>query len=118
VTYDVDANGTETLTVDWVVTPGVARVVSSNTDRRGIGVVDFDGSAELQLAVTYVQAGGATVTYRQELAVEERGQTVRLIWPPEVEVCRLTADCGHDGMYVPGGEYLDGVRVNQTVASA
>jgi 4-amino-4-deoxy-L-arabinose transferase-like glycosyltransferase len=115
VTYDVDATPSDTLAIEWVVTPGVARVVSPNVDRRGIGVVDFDGSAELQLAVTYVQEGGATVTYRQELAVEERGDTVQLVWPPEVEVCRLTADCGHEGMYVPGGDYLEGVRVNQTV---
>ncbi|WP_255196132.1 ArnT family glycosyltransferase [Halorarius litoreus] len=117
VTYDLEPGATDALAVEWVVTPGVARVVSPNAERRGIGVVDFDGSAELQLAVTYVQDGGATVTYRQELAVEERGDTVRLVWPPEVEVCRLTSDCGHEGMYVPGGDYLTGVQVNQTVSS-
>lgn len=115
VTYDVTATPDERFAVSWVLEPGRVRVVSQELDKRGIGVVTFEDTAEVVVAVTYVQAGGATVTYRQEVAVEERGDTVRLIWPPEVEVCRLTTDCGHEGMYVEGGDYLTGVNVTQRV---
>lgn len=116
----VHLNGSRngSVTVGWLVEPGTARIVSPAPGERGSDTVSFDGSAELSLAVTYVQTGGATVTYRQELAVEERGDRVRVIWPPEVEVCRLRTDCGHEGMFVPGGEYLAGVSVNQSIRAA
>ncbi|WP_255149830.1 ArnT family glycosyltransferase [Halorarius halobius] len=118
VVYDVTRDATGTMPVEYVVHPGYARVTGDGLEQRGIGTVDFDGGAELQLSVTYVQAGGATVTYRQELGVEERGDSVRLLWPAEAEVCRLTPDCGHDGMYVPGGDYISGVSVNQSVSTS
>jgi 4-amino-4-deoxy-L-arabinose transferase-like glycosyltransferase len=117
VTFDVTADPEERFAVSWVLEPGRVRVVSQGLDKRGIGVVTFEGTAEVNVAVTYVQAGGATVTYRQEVAVEERGDTVRVIWPPEVEVCRLTTNCGHEGMYVEGGDYLTGVNVTQRVST-
>jgi hypothetical protein len=115
VTFDVTADPDDTFALTWVAESGRVRVVQQGVEKRGIEVVTFDGSAEIAVAVTYVQQGGATVTYRQEVAVEERGDTVRLVWPPEVEVCRLTADCSYGSMYVDGGEYLSGVSVNQTV---
>ncbi|MFC7236298.1 ArnT family glycosyltransferase [Halosegnis marinus] len=116
VTYDVTGTPDDTFAVEWTLTPGRVRVTGDGVDKRGLGVVDFDGSAEVFVAVTYVQEGGATVTYRQEVAVEERGDTVRLVWPPEVEVCRLTPDCSYEGMWVDGGDYLSGVAVNQSVS--
>ncbi|MFB6118520.1 glycosyltransferase family 39 protein [Halosegnis sp.] len=117
VSYTVTASPGERFTVEWTLVPGRVVVVPDRLRKRGEGQVEFDGSAEIAVAVTYVQSGGATVTYRQEVAVEERGGTVRLVWPPEVEVCRLTPDCGHEGMYVPGGDYVEGAAVNQTVRS-
>jgi len=116
VTYDVTADPGSTFALTWVAEPGRVRVVQQGVEKRGIGVVTFDDSAEIAVAVTYVQEGGATVTYRQEVAVEERGDTARLVWPPEVEVCRLTTDCSYESAYVEGGEYLSGVSVNQSIA--
>jgi len=115
-TFDVTADPEDTFALTWVAESGRVRVVQQGVEKRGIEVVTFDGSAEIAVAVTYVQEGGATVTYRQEVAVEERGDTVRIVWPPEVEVCRLTTDCSYGSMYVEGGEYLSGVSVNQTIA--
>lgn len=102
------------LAVDWVLTPDGARAVG-DLQREGetASVPLGDGVA---LAVTFVGQGGATVTYRQELTVDVTDGRVRLLWPPETEVCRLTTDCGNEGTYVPGaGEYLDGVSVNTTL---
>ncbi|WP_435194621.1 ArnT family glycosyltransferase [Natronomonas sp. EA1] len=121
VSYDVTERTDGTLTLTWTVShvdaEGRARVVGENVEPRGAPGIDFEGSDELSLAVTYIQQGGATVTYRQELAVDVTDEEVRIVWPPEVEVCPLTPDCGHEGMYVPGGEYIDGVAVNQTIAT-
>lgn len=116
VSYEVTAEPDDSFALTWVLEPGRVQVVGQGVEQRRDEAVTFDDSAEIVVAVTYVQAGGATVTYRQEVAVEERGDTVRLVWPPEVEVCRLTADCSYEGMYVEGGEYLTGVSVNQSVA--
>jgi 4-amino-4-deoxy-L-arabinose transferase-like glycosyltransferase len=120
VTYDVTGEVGETLTVEWVVTPEGVRVVEDGLQRRSdAGAVALDGAEEVSLAITFVQEGGATVTYRQELVVEERGNRVRVVWPPETEVCRLTPDCGHRGMYLPGADdYLAGVAVNATVETS
>lgn len=117
-TYAVTADPNETFAVEWTLTPGRAAVTADGLRQRDDGTVTFDGSAEISLAVTYVQAGGATVTYRQEVSVEERGDRVRLVWPPVVSVCRLTTDCGHEERYVSDGAFLDGVSVNQNSRSA
>ncbi|PSQ19774.1 hypothetical protein BRD04_09710 [Halobacteriales archaeon QS_9_67_17] len=116
-TYTVTADPNETFAVEWTLTPGRAAVTADGLRQRDDGTVTFDGSAEISLAVTYVQAGGATVTYRQEVSVEERGDRVRLVWPPVASVCRLTPDCGHEGRYVSDGAFLDGVSVNQNARS-
>jgi hypothetical protein len=79
---------------------------------RGDGAVRFEGATRLSLMVTFVQEGGATVTYRQELTVRADGNRVEVVWPPEIRVCRLTPDCGYEGTYLGDrGEYLDGVVV-------
>jgi hypothetical protein len=112
-----DAPGS-TLTVPWVLEPGRARLADERfVPRTGDGVVGFEAGTELAVSVTFVQTGGATVTYRQVLTVRERDGRVELFWPPVVRVCRLTPDCGRRGTYIEGleDEYLTGVSVNTTV---
>jgi hypothetical protein len=110
--YDVTATPEGNLTVEWVVEPGHARLMGEGFEPRGDGAVRFEGATRLSLVVTFVQEGGATVTYRQELTVRADGNRVEVVWPPETRVCRLTPDCGYEGTYLGDrGEYLDGVVV-------
>ncbi|WP_058827756.1 glycosyltransferase family 39 protein [Haloferax sp. Q22] len=107
-----DAAMAENLTLEWSLTPaGVAvtnRPLAAGPERLSIP----PGTSEVDLAVTYVGDFGETVTYRQTVTVERSGDEVRVIWPPETRVCRLTTDCGTDGEWVgPDGDYLDGVSV-------
>jgi hypothetical protein len=118
--YDVPGEPSGNLTVPWTIRPGTATVTGEGFTPRGDGdgVVRYEAGAELTLAVTFVQEGGATVTYRQTVTVRETGDRVQLFWPPETRVCRLTGDCGRESTYLPGrGEYLDGVVVSGTVES-
>jgi hypothetical protein len=113
--YDVTAEPGSNLTVDWTVEPGRAAVTGDGYEPRGDGVVRFDGATRFALVVTFVQEGGATVSYRQELTVRSDGDRVELLWPPETRVCRLSSDCGYEGTYLPGrGDYLDGVVVESS----
>jgi hypothetical protein len=111
--YAVDslpANGT--LPVVWSVgSDGVA--VRNLARAAGPERVPLpDGTSEVDLSVTFVGEAGASVTYRQEVTVEARTDSVRAIWPPETRVCRLRTDCGHEGAWVgESGEYLRGVSV-------
>lgn len=107
------------LRLDRVGSRARARIASPALSATRDDAIMFHGSDDLSVAVTYVQAGGATVTYRLELAAEVAGDGVRVIWPPVVKVCRLTPDCGHEGTYLPGrGDYLTGVYANATFTSA
>nr|WP_233204180.1 glycosyltransferase family 39 protein [Halegenticoccus soli] len=125
--YRVDDVG-DAMTVDWTVGPGGARVTNrafaagdglagdggpaENDEPPSPPVAVPDGASEIDLAVTFVDGAGGTVTYRQELTVDVRDDRVRAIWPPETRVCALTTDCGTEGTYVgPGGDYVDGVSV-------
>jgi len=90
----------DALTVRWSVNGTHATL--------GDRAAPIDGVDEVVLTVTYLQTGGASVTYRQEVAVDASGRRVRLLWPGEVRICRLTTDCGREGTYVPGGDYVDG----------
>ncbi|PSP97218.1 hypothetical protein BRC94_10665 [Halobacteriales archaeon QS_5_70_17] len=109
VTVRPDEGG-DALTVAWSVNGTHATLGD-----RAVPVGSVD---EVVLTVTYLQSGGASVTYRQEVAVDARGDDVRIIWPGEVRVCRLTTDCGREGTYVPGaGGYVDGIAV-ETNATA
>jgi len=107
-----------TLAVEWQVTPDGTRIL-------GAGSRGFDGTTtvsigdELALVVTFVQPGGATVTYRYEIVTSVDDGRARLLWPPETEVCRLTTDCGHEGTYVPSADdYLPGVSANATIETS
>ncbi|MFB6141797.1 MAG: ArnT family glycosyltransferase [Halorientalis sp.] len=117
--YGVDRLGNGSLTVRWTVGDGIARVNESDLYRFGeTETVRFEGPTTLSLTVTFTQAGGATVSYRQEVAVEPTADGVRLVWPPETTVCRLVADCGHRGTYVPRAEdYVTGVSVTERIRS-
>jgi hypothetical protein len=117
--YDVRGETAGNLTVPWTVGPGRASVSGDGFVPRGDGVVSYDGGAELSVAVTFVQQGGATVTYRQTVTVRETGDRVELLWPGETRVCRLTSDCGLESTYLPGkGGYLDGVVVSSRVETS
>lgn len=73
------------------------------------------GASEVDLAVTFATASGATVTYRQEVTVERDRARVRVVWPPETRVCRLTPECGLESTWVgERGDYVSGVSVETT----
>ncbi|KAB1188277.1 MULTISPECIES: glycosyltransferase family 39 protein [Haloferax] len=115
--YDVPM--AEDHTVEWDIT---SEGVSVTNYPRAAGpdrVPIPDGASEVALLVTYVGDFGETVTYRQTVSVERSGGDVRVIWPPETRVCRLTTDCGTESEWVgPDGEYLPGVAVETNATAA
>jgi hypothetical protein len=115
--YGVDSLPPERLTVEWVLTPGRAELAGSNLRRYSdIGNITFEGTDELVLTVTFTQPGGSTVTYRQAVSVSERNGAVRVIWPPQTQVCRLVTDCGTEGTYVSGtDDYVPGVSITDSI---
>ncbi|MFC6872491.1 DUF7846 domain-containing protein [Halobellus marinus] len=120
------ARSNGTVSIDWVIGPETAR--ASNLRFEG-GSSEADGDAEeggsvasgvplaadraeVDLVVTFVGVGGSSVTYRQEATVAADGDGIRVVWPPETRVCRLTAECGYEGTWVgPEGNYVAGVSV-------
>ena len=115
--YDVPVD--DELTVDWSITgEGVSVTnypLAAGPERLSIP----PGSSEVDLLVTYVGDYGETVTYRQTVSVDRSGDEVRVVWPPETRVCRLTTDCGTDGQWVgPDGTYLPGVSVETNATAA
>lgn len=117
VQYGVETLPGETLAVNWTVGKGYVTVdqtgLTRYSDQRAVG---FDGAATLSMTVTFTQASGSTVTYRQDLSVEETEDGVRVLWPPETSVCRLVTDCGNQGTYIAGADdYPTGVSVSQDI---
>jgi hypothetical protein len=104
----------ETLSVRWTV--GRTARVESLPRAAGPDAVPVPrGASTVTLLVTFVDASGGSVTYRQELTVDRDGGTVTAVWPPPTRVCRLTTDCGREGTWVgPDGDYLTGVSVDAT----
>ncbi len=112
VPADVRQNGT--VPIAWRIGPDAAAATNLEFEAGSDGpsVPLADGGAEVDLAVTFVGDAGASVTYRQEATVDADGEGVRVVWPPETRVCRLTAECGYEGTWVgPDGEYVGGVSV-------
>ena len=108
----------ETLDVAWTLGPDGVRARGEELKRIGGPAALPVERGEVALAVTFLGDGGATVTYRQELAVESQNRHTSVLWPPESEICRLTTDCGHEGTYVPGADdYPPGASMNTTVES-
>jgi hypothetical protein len=102
------------LRTEWVIGPERARIASEGGLRLTSEneTVPIDRSQPVSLEVTFLQPGGGTLTYHYELSVSAQGDRVRVIWPPRVEVCRLTANCGFAETYLPGvGDYAEGVSV-------
>ena len=114
-TVPADARSNGTVTVAWRIGPDAAAATNlafaAGSDGPAVPLAD-DG-AEVDLAVTFVGTAGASVTYRQEATVSNGADGVRVVWPPESRVCRLTAECGYDGTWVgPDGDYVGGVSVD------
>jgi len=116
--YGVERVEGGTQTLRWELTQNGSRPLSPGlvrySDRRAVPV---DGPTLVVVSVTFVQPGGATVTYRQAVTVLGTVDGVRVLWPPEERVCRLTPDCGHEGTYVPGGDYPSGVSLSSSLTA-
>ena len=109
-----DVRNRTDLPVRWTLGPDRARVTNFPLGGGADGVA-LPAAGEVDLAVTFVDAAGASVTYRQEVTLasgESARGTVRAIWPPETRVCRLTTECGSGGTWIgPDGEYVAGIAV-------
>nr|WP_305882839.1 glycosyltransferase family 39 protein [Halobellus rarus] len=110
------ARTNDTVTVEWTIGPEAARAENLEYEggSRFSDVPLADEGAEVDLVVTFVGVGGSSVTYRQEVTVDgdTAGEGVRVVWPPETRVCRLTTECEYEGTWVgPDGDYVDGVSV-------
>jgi len=121
--YTVPAAAREngTVTVRWRIGPDVARAdnLRFEAGSDGPAVPLAAGGAETDLVVTFVGAGGASLTYRQEATVDNRDAGVSVVWPPETRVCRLTAECGYEGTWVGAdGDYVGGVSVETAARAA
>ena len=113
-TAPVSARDNGTVAVAWRIGPDTARAsnLQFEAGSDGPAVPLAEGGAEVDLTVTFVGTGGASLTYRQEMTVDAGGDGVRVVWPPETRVCRLTPECGYEGTWVgPDGDYVAGVSV-------
>ncbi|MFB6127374.1 MAG: hypothetical protein ABEJ79_08810 [Halolamina sp.] len=113
VRYEASVPEEGPLTVTWTVGPDGARVRGVTVAGDGDATATLpSGASEVALAVTFVTSTGASVTYRQVATVDVAADRVRVVWPPETRVCRLTTECGMARTWVgPDGEYLSGVSV-------
>ncbi|WP_416839885.1 ArnT family glycosyltransferase [Haloferax sp. DFSO52] len=114
-----DAPIEDELVIDWSISADGVSVTNLPQAAGPEHLSVPSGASEVDLIVTYVGDYGETVTYRQTVAVERSGDEVRVIWPPETRVCRLTTDCGTEGEWVgPDGDYLPGVAVETDATTA
>ncbi|MDQ2054004.1 glycosyltransferase family 39 protein [Halobellus sp. H-GB7] len=109
------ARTNETVTVAWRISPDAARAENLRFEGgsrfRNVPLA-ADGRGEVDLVVTFVGVGGSSITYRQEATVESTPEGVRVVWPPETRICRLTTECGSEGTWVGSdGDYVAGVSV-------
>jgi len=81
--------------------------------------VPLEDTDEVIVTVTLVQSQGATLTYRQEVAVRTTDSHVEVLWPPDRSVCPLRPRCGTEGTYVPGDPdaRIDGVSFETRIAA-
>jgi hypothetical protein len=117
--YDYRGDPPDRLGVEWTLSPEGVTVAGPNlTARDGAEPVPIHGPDEIALTVTITEPGGGTLTYRQELLVEDTGGTVRVLWPPESSACLLVTECGLEGTYVPDRPDTrpEGIAMNTTLA--
>ncbi|MFD1640591.1 glycosyltransferase family 39 protein [Halohasta litorea] len=102
--YDLQTP-TDSITVDWRLTPNETRLDAVSTGDRSVAVngtaIAVDDADEVRLLITLVDPEGSSFTYRQEAAVRSDGREVEAVWPPERSVCRLVTLCGSEGTYLP-----------------
>ena len=106
--------GDQIRRVDVAVVERHCRRIRLEVENADVGVVEFAGERDRAVGV-----GGSSITYRQEATVESTPAGVRVVWPPETRICRLTTECGSEGTWVgPDGDYVAGVSVatNASVA--
>jgi hypothetical protein len=131
VTVRIAANGTvheyavdrerlgDELAVEWELTPRGVRASGENLTRVvGDGeYVPVNGSEDVAVTVTMIQQGGASVTYREDVAVRTGDGTVEVIWPPERSVCNIALNCGSEGTYLPErpDTRVEGASINSTL---
>jgi len=113
VRLETDANATsydlttptDSITVDWTLTPNETRLDTVRTADRSVAVnetaIAVDDTDEVRLLVTLFAPDGSSFTYRQETAVRASGGEVEVVWPPERTVCTLVTRCGSEGTYLP-----------------
>jgi len=113
VRLETDANATsydlrtptDSITVDWTLTPTETRLDTVGTEDRTVAAnttaIDIDDADEVRLLITLFAPDGSSFTYRQEAAVRSSGGEVEAIWPPERTTCRLVTRCGSEGTYLP-----------------
>jgi len=96
---------TDSITVDWTLTPNETRLDTIGTDSRTVPVntpaIAIDDTDEVRLLITLIAPDGSSFTYRQEAAVRASGGEIEAVWPPERTVCPLVTRCGNDGTYLP-----------------
>lgn len=119
VTYEVDGDPGERLSVEWRLESGQTWLEGEHLMPRGKRIHRYEGATDLTLGITFVQSGGATVTYRQEVSVRPDGESVEILWPGETRVCTLTPRCGRDATYLgPGSAEIAGASVVSTLSAA
>jgi len=96
---------TDSVTVDWTLTPNETRLDTVRTAGRTVDpnttAIDTADADEVRLLVTLFAPDGSSFTYRQEAGVRTRGGSVEAVWPPERTVCTLVTRCGSEGTYLP-----------------
>lgn len=90
-------------------------IVPTTPDGYPSDTIAIDGPTFVQLTMTFVKPNHNTVTYRYAIGVDANNESARLLWPGSPKVCQGSRNCGHEGMYIPEGEYPDGITTNTTV---
>lgn len=97
--------------------PLSGHAIAPSSDGAPSNTIAIDGPSFIQLSVTFMKSDGSTVTYRYAQGVDANNKTTRLLWPGSPKVCHGSLNCGHEGMYIPEGNYPDGIFTNTTVRS-
>lgn len=97
--------------------PLSGHAIAPSSDIAPSNTIGINGPSFIQLSVTFLKSDGSTVTYRYAQGVDANNESTRLLWPGSPKVCHGSLNCGHEGMYIPEGNYPDGIFTNTTVRS-